>query len=182
MVPSSCTLTIAEAAIGAMLYLLPIATPFPLLGKTLITSSPKGVLHIEFGRGLSRARRERLVEKRPANKRVVKEIREYLQGRRKRFTIKPSLSGTKFQKRVWREAVRVPYGKTISYGRLAARIGQPGAARAVGNALAANPVPLIVPCHRIILSDGGIGGFGAGMRLKKQLIALETTPSTSHSQ
>ncbi len=71
--------------------------------------------------------------------------------------------------------MRIPYGKTISYGCLAARIGRPEAARAVGNALAANPVPLIIPCHRIILSGGGLGGFGAGTRLKKQLIALENT-------
>lgn len=154
------------------------AATFPLLGKILITSSRKGVLRIEFGSRSSGAPKTRLVEKRLSNRRVTTEIGEYLRGRRKRFTVRPDLSGTDFQKRVWREAMRIPYGKTISYGRLAARIGRPGAARAVGNALAINPVPLIVPCHRIILSNGGLGGFGPGTPLKKQLIALENAPDS----
>lgn len=147
-------------------------TTLPLLGKMFIACSPKGVLRIEFGRGLSRLVSYPGRRRRP-NECVVKEIREYLRGKRKRFTIRPYFSGTEFQKRVWRAAMRIPYGKTISYGRLAARIGMPGAARAVGSALAANPVPLIVPCHRIIRSDGAPGGFGPGITLKKQLIALE---------
>jgi len=83
------------------------------------------------------------------------------------------LAGTRFQKRVWKEAAGVPYGCTCSYGDLAAMSGRPGAGRAVGNAMGKNPVMLIVPCHRIIKGDGSPGGFGPGPELKKKLLALE---------
>ena len=83
------------------------------------------------------------------------------------------LSGTGFEKRVWKEAARVPYGCTCSYGDLASMCGRPGAGRAVGNAIGKNPVMLIVPCHRIIKGDGSLGGFGSGPVLKKELLALE---------
>lgn len=145
----------------------------PLLRKTFITSSLKGVVRIDFGRGPSRVCSRPVVEKFPLSRCAAREIEQYLEGRRNRFTVKPHLVGTQFQKRVWREAMRTPYGRTISYGQLAARLGMPGAARAVGNALAANPVPIIVPCHRIIRADGTLGGFGAGTKLKKRLLALE---------
>ena len=99
---------------------------------------------------------------------------QYLAGRRRRFTVPVDLSGVPaFQRRVLQALRRVPYGRTITYGQLAARAGRPRAARAVGQAMAHNPVPLIVPCHRVVASGGGLGGFGGGLALKRRLLALE---------
>jgi methylated-DNA-[protein]-cysteine S-methyltransferase len=78
-----------------------------------------------------------------------------------------------FQRKVLLAERRVPYGRTITYGALAAKVGRPRAARAVGQALAHNPVPLVVPCHRVIAAGGGLGGFGGGLALKRRLLALE---------
>ena len=98
----------------------------------------------------------------------------YLNGGRQRISLKPVfLSGTEFERRVWKEASEVPFGCTCSYGDLAAMCGRPGAARAVGNAIGKNPLMLIVPCHRIIKGDNSMGGFGSGPELKKKLLALE---------
>lgn len=82
-------------------------------------------------------------------------------------------AGTAFQQRAWRAACEIPYGTTVSYGVLARAIGAPGAARAVGGAMGANPVILVVPCHRVIASDGSLGGYGPGLPWKKSLLALE---------
>jgi len=81
--------------------------------------------------------------------------------------------GTDFEKLVWRQAAEIPFGSTVSYGELAAMCGHPGAARAVGTVLGKNPVMLVVPCHRVILKDGRLGGFSSGAWLKKKLLALE---------
>lgn len=82
-------------------------------------------------------------------------------------------SGTAFQQRVWRTACAIPHGATISYGELARSIGAPGAARAVGSALGANPVILVVPCHRVIAANGSLGGYGPGLPWKSRFMALE---------
>lgn len=82
-------------------------------------------------------------------------------------------SGTPFQQRVWQAARRIPWGQTRSYGWIAAEIGQPGAARAVGQALGRNPLPVIIPCHRVLASDGKLGGFSGGLEVKRRLLALE---------
>lgn len=83
------------------------------------------------------------------------------------------LVGTPFQQKVWKELLKIPAGKTVSYGELARRIKKPKAARAVGAALGANPVPLLVPCHRVIAGDGGLGGFSGGLGVKKRLLTHE---------
>ncbi len=102
------------------------------------------------------------------------EIQEYLAGKRRIFTVPLDFEGVPaFTRRVLAACAQVPWGSTVSYGQLAARVGQPGAARAVGQALAANPVPLLVPCHRVLRADGKPGGFGGGLRLKRRLLALE---------
>ncbi len=82
-------------------------------------------------------------------------------------------AGTPFRQAVWRAAMEVPHGSTSTYGALAARIGKPGAARAVGQALGANPVPILVPCHRFLAADGGLGGFSCGLEWKRALLAAE---------
>ena len=81
--------------------------------------------------------------------------------------------GTEFQKRVWSELVRVPYGETVSYAELAKRAGSPGAARAVGRANATNPIAIVVPCHRVIGADGSLTGYAYGVELKRGLLDLE---------
>lgn len=86
---------------------------------------------------------------------------------------KLKLEGTAFQKRVWRELLKVRRGTTVSYGELARRVGKPGAARAVGNAVKKNPYPVTIPCHRVIRSDGSIGGYAYGVKRKIQLLKRE---------
>jgi len=88
--------------------------------------------------------------------------------------LEPDISqGTPFQRRVWAEAMKIPRGEVRSYGWLAARIGTPGGARAVGQAMGSNPLPVIVPCHRVVAADGGLGGFSSGLENKKFLLSLE---------
>jgi len=82
------------------------------------------------------------------------------------------LDGTDFQRQVWSELTRIPYGETISYGEVARRVGRPSAPRAVGQANGRNPIPVIVPCHRVVASDG-IGGYGGGLNVKRKLLAVE---------
>jgi len=102
------------------------------------------------------------------------QIRAYCAGRRRRFTVPIGLSGTPpFHRKVLAAARRIPYGRTVTYGELARLAGNPRAARAVGQAMAHNPVALIVPCHRVVAAGGGLGGFGGGLALKRRLLALE---------
>ncbi len=103
-----------------------------------------------------------------------KQIDEYLEGKRKNFSIPLLLVGTDFQKRVWSELLRVQYGETASYLDIAKRIDNPKAVRAVASANGANAIALIVPCHRIIESNGELGGFGGGLAVKKRLLRLES--------
>ncbi|HUX03228.1 MAG TPA: methylated-DNA--[protein]-cysteine S-methyltransferase [Phycisphaerae bacterium] len=112
-------------------------------------------------------------------RRAEREIREHLAGKRRRFTVRLDLGGLPvFQRRALAAARRIPYGRTATYGRLAAQIGRPKAARAVGRAMARNPVPLLVPCHRVTAAGGALGGFGGGAALKRRLLALENVIST----
>jgi O-6-methylguanine DNA methyltransferase len=108
------------------------------------------------------------------NTTAVRAVRDYLAGRRRNLALPLDLRGTDFQKKVWTALRRVPYGKTISYGELAEAAGSPSAVRACGTANGSNPAPLFVPCHRVIASDGSLGGFGGGLPLKRRLLALES--------
>ncbi len=104
---------------------------------------------------------------------AVRQLREYFDGKRCAFDLPLAPHGTPFQQRVWRALARIPYGRTLAYGALARRIGRPGAARAVGMANHHNPLPIIVPCHRVIGADGGLTGYGGGLERKRWLLALE---------
>ena len=104
---------------------------------------------------------------------ALSEIGEYLAGRRRQFTIPLDLEGTPFQVKVWKALLEIPYGETRSYGAIARRIGRPQAARAVGSANRSNPIPLIVPCHRVIAGDGSLGGYAGGLGMKTRLLRLE---------
>ncbi len=100
----------------------------------------------------------------------------YLAGRSRTLDFPIDLSsGTSFQRRVWQTALRIPYGRARSYHWIASKIGGKKYARAVGNALGANPLPLIVPCHRVVAHDGSLGGFSCGLTVKRKLLNLEGT-------
>jgi methylated-DNA-[protein]-cysteine S-methyltransferase len=105
-------------------------------------------------------------------KETANQLEEYLAGERTEFDVPMQLDGTDFQRQVWTELARIPYGKTISYGELARRVGRPNGPRAVGQANGRNPIPIIVPCHRV-LAGNGIGGYGGGLPLKRVLLAVE---------
>ena len=106
---------------------------------------------------------------------ALAQLGEYFAGGRQRFDLALAPRGTDFQQRVWRALLDIPYGRTISYGELARRIGNPSASRAVGLANGANPLPIVVPCHRVIGADGSLTGFGGGLPIKRKLLALECT-------
>ncbi len=109
----------------------------------------------------------------PVIEEATKQIDEYFAGKRTVFDIPMLHIGTDFQKRVWAELLNIPYGTTISYGQLAQRIDMPTAVRAVANANGANPISILVPCHRVIGSDGTLTGYGGGLTIKQALLALE---------
>ena len=104
---------------------------------------------------------------------AVTQIREYFSGTRTTFDLPLDLGGTPFQQKVWRELGSIPFGTTISYGEQARRIGRPQAARAVGAANGRNPVPIVLPCHRVIGSGGALTGFGGGLDTKRTLLRHE---------
>jgi methylated-DNA-[protein]-cysteine S-methyltransferase len=106
---------------------------------------------------------------------VARQIEEFFAGKRQAFDFALAPKGSEFQKRVWAELVKIPFGETISYGELARRIGNPAASRAVGRANATNPIALIVPCHRVIGANGRLTGYAGGIELKDKLLAWESS-------
>ena len=104
---------------------------------------------------------------------VIAQLDEYFAGRRRTFELELDPHGTEFQRHVWAELRRIPWGETISYGELARRIGRPSASRAVGAANGRNPIPIVIPCHRVIGANGDLTGFGGGLPIKRKLLALE---------
>lgn len=105
---------------------------------------------------------------------VIAQLREYFAGDRTEFDVRLDMRGSAFQRLVWQALLRVPHGQTASYGEIARRVGRPADARAVGWANASNPVAVIVPCHRIIGSDGSLTGYGGGLERKRLLLDLES--------
>jgi methylated-DNA-[protein]-cysteine S-methyltransferase len=106
---------------------------------------------------------------------VIEQYIAYFKGQRVTFTERLDLSGhTPFQRAVWKATQEIPWGKTRSYAEVARNIGKPSAPRAVGQALGRNPLLIIIPCHRVLASDGTLGGFGGGLELKRYLLGLET--------
>ncbi|WP_329454773.1 methylated-DNA--[protein]-cysteine S-methyltransferase [Streptomyces sp. NBC_01497] len=104
---------------------------------------------------------------------VVGQLEAYFRGELRDFDLRLHLAGTEFQRRVWDELTRIPYGETRSYGQLAGVLGRPGASRAVGLANGRNPVSIIVPCHRVVGSTGSLTGYGGGLANKRRLLTLE---------
>ncbi len=151
-----------------------------VLGKVFVASTEKGVCAVDFSTTDKAFVRElkgnfagKIVKDDRKNRNAVIQLKKYLNGKLRRFNCKLDLEGTSFQKRVWAALARIPYGQTRSYQDIAKSVGHPKAFRAVGNANGRNPIPLILPCHRVIESNGGLGGFGHGIRVKKRLLDFE---------
>ena len=102
-----------------------------------------------------------------------RQLAEYFAGERRDFDLRLAPEGTPFERSVWDELRKIPFGETRSYGEIAQALGRPGAARAVGRANGANPIPIVVPCHRVIGSDGSLTGFGGGLEAKSRLLEIE---------
>jgi methylated-DNA-[protein]-cysteine S-methyltransferase len=152
----------------------------PFLKKVFVASTERGVCMVDFLKS-EKVFLKRLKERFPGkvvrddrkNRNVLKQLKKYLEGGLQRFDCKLDFKGTPFQKKVWSALARIPYGQTRSYKGVARAIGHPKAFRAVGNANGQNPIPLIIPCHRVIENSGGLGGFGHGIKVKKQLLDFE---------
>ncbi len=151
-------------------------TNIPLLGSVRVTASDKGITAVEFVKKKICNRNNGTAKRDPAallNK-AIKELRLYAEGRLKRFSVPVSLPTlSAFTKRVLEEVQKIPYGTTISYKQLASAIGRKRASRAVGNSLGENPVPIIIPCHRVVRADGSMGGYSSGTEKKKRLLTIE---------
>ncbi|MCH7643233.1 MAG: methylated-DNA--[protein]-cysteine S-methyltransferase [Myxococcales bacterium] len=115
----------------------------------------------------------RCVDEIGPNRAAIEQILEYLASERTHFDVPLDLRGTPFQRAVWDALLEIPYGESRSYAEVARAVGRPKAQRAVGSANNANPVSLIVPCHRVIAADGSLGGYGGGQKLKARLLAME---------
>lgn len=106
-------------------------------------------------------------------KETNRQLKQYFSGQRRSFDIPLNPAGTEFRKKVWKALMEIPYGETETYGTIAAKIGSPKASRAVGGANHVNPIPIIIPCHRVIGSGGGLTGYGGGLWIKEMLLELE---------
>ena len=152
------------------------------VGPLWIAVGPKGVLAIHYGAEPSHGELARIVrtygpgvlpDARRADG-VVRELDQYFEGKRRTFAVPVDLSTlTPFQQRILGATARVKYGEVATYGTVAAEAGSPKASRAAGAALGSNPVPIVVPCHRVLASDGTLGGYGGGLAAKRHLLQLE---------
>jgi methylated-DNA-[protein]-cysteine S-methyltransferase len=144
------------------------------LGALLLAATEKGVCGISFeGRRPAAKANEVWMESEDALRACRLELQEYFQGHRKEFTCSLDLRGTPFQKRCWEALRRIPYGKVCSYADIAREVGSPRGFRAVGQANHNNPVPIIIPCHRVVGSNGTLTGYGGGLSVKEKLLQLE---------
>jgi methylated-DNA-[protein]-cysteine S-methyltransferase len=144
------------------------------IGTLLLAGAEERLAAIYFQSGPhpTTVRAEWIASERPLRN-VVRQLREYFAGRRRCFDIPLEPTGTPFQRAVWQELTRIPYGASTSYGEIARRIGHPLASRAVGRANGANPWPIVVPCHRVIGANRSLTGFGGGLAIKQRLLLLE---------
>ncbi|MCX5671384.1 MAG: methylated-DNA--[protein]-cysteine S-methyltransferase [Planctomycetota bacterium] len=151
-------------------------------GRMAVVATPRGLARVVLPKELAKGGRPTPSLRGHADQRQAaahaakaeREIIEYLDGRRREFTVPVDMAGLPpFHTRVLRACLRIPYGKTLTYAALAERAGSPRAARAVGQAMARNPLALVVPCHRVVAAGGGLGGYGGGLDLKRRLLKLE---------
>jgi methylated-DNA-[protein]-cysteine S-methyltransferase len=152
------------------------------VGEILVTRTEKGLNFVSFPKNtwenfisaLSRDKSINLIEDEKRFSSLKKDLQAYFSGRKVNFKEPLDLKGgTEFQKRVWKAMLKIPFGQTRSYGWLAQQAGGKNKARAVGSACGANPIPIIIPCHRVIREDGGLGGYGGGLGMKEKLLRIE---------
>jgi O-6-methylguanine DNA methyltransferase len=152
------------------------------IGQFRVATTEIGLAYLELphssGRGMQdflelHVPERRCVNEVGPNQAAIEQVLEYLASERTHFDIPLDLRGTPFQRAVWDVLLKIPYGESCSYAEVARAIGRPTAQRAVGSANNANPVSLVVPCHRVIAADGSLGGYGGGQELKARLLAME---------
>ncbi len=154
-----------------MTYCTHMATP---IGQLLLVAGDDGLRQIVFPKnGAAVEPQPDWIEDRSALREPMVQLESYFTGHLEIFDLPLAPEGTPFQQNVWRQLCKIPYGETISYGELARRIGNPKASRAVGLANGSNPSPIIIPCHRVIGSNGQLTGYGGGLHIKEKLLALE---------
>ena len=163
-----------------ILHTADIATPF---GQLRIASSARGLCYVELpgssGRGMAgwmsrQVPDGRMLEGFAPNRSAAAQILEFLEGKRKRFDLVLDLRGTGFQLEVYEHVSAIPYGETITYSEIARAMGGPRTVRAVGAANGANPLALVIPCHRVVGKSGRLRGYGGGLEMKARLLALES--------
>ena len=144
------------------------------VGPLLLVADENGLRQILFVNGRHAPRPEpSWKEDGRLFKETIRQLRAYFAGELEEFDLRLAPEGTPFQLKVWQRLSGIPYGETISYGELARRIGNPNASRAVGLANGSNPIPIVIPCHRVIGSSGKLTGYGGGLPIKEKLLALE---------
>jgi methylated-DNA-[protein]-cysteine S-methyltransferase len=151
-----------------------ILLPSPI-GNLLIEATPKGISSLQI---LSKTKNAEGLSENPKIKnphigKAVKLLRKYFSGKNTEFDLDFDLQGTDFQKKSWSALQKIPYGKTISYSTQAKSIKKPKAVRAVGSANGKNPIPILIPCHRVVSQDGSLGGYSGGLDIKRFLLKLE---------
>lgn len=144
------------------------------IGTLLLAADEAGLRRIDFPRDGNPAQPSAAWQENSAPlEPVVRQLDLYFAGKLEDFDLQLAPQGTPFQMEVWKRLLDIPYGETTSYGELAKRIGNPKACRAVGLANGSNPIPIIIPCHRVIGSNGKLTGYGGGLPIKEKLLALE---------
>jgi methylated-DNA-[protein]-cysteine S-methyltransferase len=147
-----------------------LESPF---GNVLVAWSDRGLERVGIGAAVDRHADPAWRFVRRLDCPATEQLRAYFAGTLREFDLPVVLGGTAFQKRVWQDLARIPYGQTASYGEISARIGSPNASRAVGLACGRNPAPIVIPCHRVIGSGGKLVGFGGGIAMKQALLDFE---------
>ena len=136
-----------------------------------VAAGERGICHISFTDDIPRAWTR--ADTHPLIRETARQLELYFGHRLKQFDVPLEMNGTSFQRKVWDHLLEIPYGEVISYAQLASRVGSPKGFRAVGAANGKNPIPIIVPCHRVINSGGGLGGYSCGLSYKRRLLELE---------
>jgi O-6-methylguanine DNA methyltransferase len=152
----------------------------PVLSLLVATDAEEGVWAVSLGAVAGTIERHaarhgfEIMGRRPSPSRAARQLQQYLDGRRRAFELTLHPIGTEFQRAAWGALLEIPHGETRSYAEQARQLGRPRAVRAVGRANATNPLPIVIPCHRVIGSDGSLTGFGGGIEAKRWLLDHET--------
>jgi len=153
------------------------------VGRMRAVSSSRGLVYVELpnasGRGLGgwlsrHAPGAKVLDGYSPNRAAISQVQDYLEGKRDHFDLSVDMRGTSFQVAVFQEVEKIPYGETVTYSDIASRMQRPKAVRAVGAANGANPLPLVIPCHRVVGASGRLQGYAGGLDLKARLLALES--------